>query len=83
MTMRNRRYRNLTAVSVLAVVCFVLILEFFGDSEYKSLAILVALGFWLIAVIVMLSSAPRFLLYLLRDRFGLLPHGKHDDDHPR
>ena len=79
MTPRDRRYRNFTAVSVLAILCFVLILEFFGDSEYKSLAILFALGCWLIAAVVMLFSAPRHLLHLFRDRFGLLHRRKHDD----
>jgi hypothetical protein len=80
MTPRERRYRSLTAVSVLAILCFVLILEFLGDSEYKSLAILVALGCWLIAALVMVFSAPRYLLHIFRDRFGLLGGRKSDDD---
>jgi hypothetical protein len=80
MTPRDRRYERLVAVSVSAILCFVLILEFFADSEYKSLAILAALFCWLIAVLVMVLSVPRYLMHLFRDRFGLIGKAKPDDD---
>jgi peptidoglycan/LPS O-acetylase OafA/YrhL len=76
----DRRYRIVSAVAVLAIICFVLILRLFGDSEHKPLAILVALFFWLIAALVMLFSAPRHLLRMLRNDRGLLRRRKHDDD---
>ena len=75
---RDRRYESLIAVSVAAGLCFVLVLELFGESEHKSLAILVALFFWLIATLVMVLNVPRYLIRLFRDHFGLIGESKKD-----
>jgi ABC-type nitrate/sulfonate/bicarbonate transport system permease component len=71
MTPRNRQYQRLCAISSIAILCFVLILQFFGESEHKALAVLIALFFWAVAMLTMVLSVPRYLLHLFRDRFRL------------
>lgn len=80
MNSMDHRYRRLVAVSVIAILCFVLILELFSDSDYKSVAILAALCCWFVAALVMILNVPRYLVHLLRDRLGVIGEVKPDDE---